>query len=115
MAHPQETRDKLRKAFVFDQLSLEIAALQAGIGFGTARRWKADAKANGDVAVGTRAVPAPGDRNCLQDTGSLIPPAKGQCLPVSGRSYSSTDIQRTGQTDIGQALQQLDPSVTLGH
>ena len=48
MAHPQETRDKLRKAFVFDQLSLEIAALQAGIGFGTARRWKADAKANGD-------------------------------------------------------------------
>ena len=48
MAYPQETRDKLRKAFVFDQLSLEIAALQAGIGFGTARRWKADAKANGD-------------------------------------------------------------------
>ena len=74
-----------------------------------------NASANADVAVGTRAVPAPGDRNCIRDTGSHIPPPKGQCLPVSGRSYSQEDIQRTGQQNIGQALQQLDPSVQAGH
>ena len=71
---------------------------------------------NADVAVGTRAVLAPGDRNCVQDTGSHIPPAKGKCLPVTGRSYSHEDIQRTGQQDVGQVLQQLDPSVhASGH
>lgn len=62
----------------------------------------------------TRAVPAPGSRDCIRSTGSLIPAPKGQCLPVAGRSYSHQDIQRTGQTDISRALQQLDPSVSLG-
>lgn len=60
-----------------------------------------------------RAVPAPGSRNCLRSTGSLIPPPKGQCLPVPGTSYSGSEIRRTGYTNIGQALQMLDPSVTV--
>jgi hypothetical protein len=60
-------------------------------------------------------LPAPGARNCLQHTGSLIPPAKGRCLPVTGTSYSRQDLERTGAIDIGRALQRLDPSVTLGH
>jgi hypothetical protein len=61
-------------------------------------------------------VPAPGSRNCIQSTGSHIPPPKGQCLPVAGNSYSQQDIRRTGATDVGQALQMLDPSVTVhGH
>ncbi len=74
-----------------------------------------NANATSDVAVGTRPVPAPGDHNCIRDTGSHIPPPKGKCLPVSGRSYSHEDIQRTGQQDLGQALQSLDPSVQAGH
>ena len=33
-----------------------------------------------------------------------------------GNSYSQQDIQRTGATNIGQALQMLDPSITVhGH
>lgn len=61
-------------------------------------------------------VPAPGSRNCIRDTGSHIPPPKGQCLPLAGNSYSQQDIQRTGQTNVGQALQMLDPRVTVhGH
>ncbi len=63
-----------------------------------------------------RAVPPLDSRNCIRDTGSHIPPPKGQCLPVAGRSYSQQDIQRTGATDVGRALQMLDPSVTVrGH
>lgn len=64
----------------------------------------------------TRAVPPLDSRSCIRDTGSHIPPPKGQCLPVAGRSYSQQDIQRTGATTMGQALQMLDPSVTVrGH
>ncbi|EOI7388193.1 DUF1804 family protein, partial [Yersinia enterocolitica] len=35
MAHPQETRDRLRRSYIFGQMSLEIAAAQAGIPFVT--------------------------------------------------------------------------------
>ena len=67
-------------------------------------------------ASGKRAVPPLDSRSCIRDTGSHIPPPKGQCLPVAGNSYSQKDIQRTGATNIGQALQMLDPSVTVhGH
>lgn len=63
-----------------------------------------------------RAVPPRNSRMCIRDTGSHIPPPKGQCLPVAGNSYTQEDIQRTGATNIGQALQMLDPSVTVhGH
>ena len=62
-----------------------------------------------------RPVPAPDSRACIRETGSHIPPPKGQCLPVAGNSYSQQDIQRTGTANIGQALQMLDPSVTIGH
>lgn len=65
---------------------------------------------------GKRVVPPLDSRSCLRDTGSHIPPPKGQCLPVAGNSYSQQDIQRTGATTVGQALQMLDPSVTVrGH
>jgi hypothetical protein len=57
----------------------------------------------------------PGDRNCLRDTGSLIKPKPGQCLPVTGRSYSKQDIDRTGARTTAGALRELDPSVTIQH
>jgi hypothetical protein len=55
----------------------------------------------------------PGDRNCLRDTGSLIPAKKGECLPVTGRSYTKKELDSTGETNIGPALQKLDPSVQI--
>lgn len=77
------------------------------------------ATSNQQAATSTnkkRAVPPLDSRSCIRDTGSHIPPPKGQCLPVAGNSYSQKDIQRTGATNIGQALQMLDPSVTVhGH
>jgi hypothetical protein len=57
----------------------------------------------------------PGDRNCLRETGSLIRVKKGECLPVTGRSYSVEELRRTGHPDTARALQMLDPSVNVGH
>ncbi|MCP2041461.1 transposase-like protein [Neisseria sp. HSC-16F19] len=48
MAHPQETRDKLRQLYVGGGQTLETAALMCGITQGTARRWREQAKARGD-------------------------------------------------------------------
>lgn len=84
----------------------------------TASPQPANQPANTTVVAATatttkRAVPPPDSRNCIRDTGSHIPPPKGQCLPVPGNSYSQQDIQRTGAANVGQALQMLDPSVTV--
>ncbi len=47
MAHPKETRVALRAAFL-GGLPIEQAAAQTGVPLATARRWKADAAAEGD-------------------------------------------------------------------
>lgn len=48
MAHPQEKRDALRRKYVFENQSLEVAAALIGIPFATARNWKYTAKEMGD-------------------------------------------------------------------
>lgn len=54
----------------------------------------------------------PGDRNCIRDTGSLIPAKKGHCLQGAfGRSYSAKDLRSTGQPRTADALRMLDPAV----
>lgn len=74
------------------------------------------AASSSSASTGHASPLKPGDRNCIRDTGSLIPPKKGQCLPVAGRSYSKQDLDSTGKTTLGPALQQLDPSVSVrGH
>lgn len=97
-----------------------VVVLLTAAGFATAIR---AAPQNGAAAQQPAATSAaasnnhspikPGDRNCLQDTGSLIPAKKGQCLPVTGRSYSKKDIDSTGETNLGPALQKLDPAITI--
>jgi hypothetical protein len=51
------------------------------------------------------------DPTCLTDTGSRISMAS-KCRGY-GRSYSSDDIDRTGQTSAGDALALMDPSITV--
>lgn len=48
MAHPKEAREKLRRLYIFDRVSLEMAALQCGISESTATRWKRAAQDAGD-------------------------------------------------------------------
>jgi hypothetical protein len=48
-------------------------------------------------------------------TGSHLMDKGGKCSSSPVRSYSQEDVQRTGQTDVGDALRMLDPSITVHH
>jgi hypothetical protein len=51
---------------------------------------------------------------CLTETGSRIRPPEGQCINAPGRVYRRDDLDRTGERDLANALQKLDPSVSVG-
>jgi len=51
---------------------------------------------------------------CLSQTGDRITPQDGTCSQF-GRSYSSRQINQTGAATTGEALQRLDPSITVHH
>ncbi|OOG54391.1 hypothetical protein [Rhodanobacter sp. C03] len=105
------------------KLSIITFALMTGLGISaTAFAQSAPPAGTAQVSqLGQQSVPAvhqvikPGDRNCIRDTGSLIRARKGECLPVTGRSYSRDELQRTGSPNTGRALQMLDPSIGSGH
>jgi hypothetical protein len=61
------------------------------------------------------AAAAAATRPCTQDTASRIPMRPGECSSAPGRTYSDKDVERTGQTNVGDALQLLDPSITVHH
>jgi hypothetical protein len=52
---------------------------------------------------------------CVVSSASRIPAESDKCSITPGRSYSEQDIERTGQTNVGDALQMLDPSVSVHH
>ncbi|MBV6417764.1 MAG: hypothetical protein CMLOHMNK_02528 [Steroidobacteraceae bacterium] len=54
------------------------------------------------------------DHTCIVSTGSHIRRAASECLPVNGRAYSESDIDRTGAVDLARALTLLDPSISVG-
>ena len=105
------------------KLSIVICTLLTGLGISALAAAQsvapaAEGQASHAVAKSASAahpVPKPGNRNCLRDTGSLIPAKKGECLPVAGRSYSGEEIRRTGMQNNARALQTLDPSISVGH
>jgi hypothetical protein len=54
------------------------------------------------------------EASCNQLTGSRIKPARsGKCESLSPsplRSYSKEDLERTGETDLNEALRKVDPA-----
>ncbi|MFZ5483499.1 MAG: DUF1804 family protein [Pseudomonadota bacterium] len=48
MAHGEEIRRAVRAGYVFDQFTLEAAALKVGVPEATAKRWKREAREAGD-------------------------------------------------------------------
>jgi hypothetical protein len=51
--------------------------------------------------------------HCLKYTGSRIRKADG-CVAVPGRVYTRDQLVRTGETNAGEALSRLDPSLQVG-
>jgi hypothetical protein len=66
-----------------------------------------DASKPASAAQGGRPV-------CLSVTGQRESADSSRCA-VYGRSYSREDLKRTGQTEVGPALQMLDPAITSNH
>jgi len=56
---------------------------------------------------------APAGSSCIMSTGSLMPGGETNC--ITGRSYSRTDLDRTGRTTVAAGLRNLDPSLTISH
>jgi len=54
-------------------------------------------------------------RPCSLATASRLPAKPDECSATPGRTYTQTDVQQTGQTNVGDALQMLDPSITVHH
>ncbi|MGO1073158.1 hypothetical protein [Lysobacter sp. CA199] len=70
------------------------------------------ATAQADAKPAAAAAAAKKDRRdptCLTQTGSRLQPRSQNGCAGYGRSYSRDDLDRTGRTDVGQALRQLDP------
>lgn len=96
------------------KLSLFSLGLMAALGVGAANAQAVTPAAQSDTGAATATTkPATDDSHCVRDTGSHIPAKPGQCLPVAGRVYTQDDIQRTGERQLGPALQKLDPSITV--
>ena len=74
----------------------------------------------GNVASNPAAL-AQNDPGCVTDTGSRLAPETGSRAPTGGcrqpgrRTFTKDDISKTGQIDVGNALSQLDPSITVHH
>lgn len=89
------------------QAQVQVASTQAD----------AAVAADAQVAANTDAANAKRTSNvgCVKDTGTNIrprDPKTGKALCIGpGRSYSREQIDRTGQTDLADALRRLDPSV----
>ena len=62
-----------------------------------------------------RTAAAATEQSCAEPTASRIPANRAGCQMTPSRTYSQRDIQRTGQTNAGDALQMLDPSITVHH
>jgi hypothetical protein len=119
LSHPR----LFSEVFAMSKPSIIAFALMTGFGISATtfaqRVPPADATRAGQPAQPSASIDhpiiKPGDRNCLRETGSLIRVKKGECLPVTGRSYSGEELRRTGHPDTARALQMLDPSVNVGH
>lgn len=53
--------------------------------------------------------------DCIKETGTRIKRAKDKrgCNGLPGNSYDRDDIERTGAITVGEALEQLDPSIRI--
>lgn len=101
--------------------ALLMIALMLGLGLAHAETPIAavastDADHADNAAIQTKAALRT-ERHCIRHTGTRmkVRDRDGCIANAPGRSYGRDDIERTGETDIGRALQRLDPSISRGH
>ena len=70
----------------------------------TAAQPRPDAKA---AAVSTS--------RCSRESASGVSTPGNECSASPVRTYSHDDVERTGQINAGDALQRLDPSISVHH
>lgn len=104
MAFPQETRDKLRRAYIFSQMSLEVAAAQAGVSFVTARRWKKEAQDKNDDWDKMRAAHMLAGGG-VEDAGrAVLMSLVVQCQTVTEQINTNPDITPGARVDMLASL-----------
>lgn len=111
MAHPPEARAAVRAAYL-GGLDLEAAAEKAGIPYATARRWKADARDDGDDWDRFRRV-------SLIVAGGEIEQAMGRVLAATLLRAEAT-LERLNEQDLDpleatRAVASLMDSINKGH
>ncbi len=75
MAHGDDIRRAVRAAFIFQQLTLEVAALKSGVPIATARRWKREALDAGDDwerARGAQMIAGGGIEDVVRQTLAVV-------------------------------------------
>lgn len=106
-------------------IRIPLFAFVFGLAFAASAQTATPAATQDEVSANP-AVPADADKlmeakkemadgNCLKQTGSRITPRADKhgrkCVNAPGRAYSKEDLDRTGATDLADALRRLDPSV----
>lgn len=100
MAHPAEKRIAVRHSYVNELLALSVAAIKHSVADGTARRWKMEAKDNGDDwdlsrAASRRSEGPAGEFTSdfieeftiqVNETFELLKSAEGAALPLEQRT-----------------------------
>ena len=89
--------------------SVSIAPVQAGAQVQAGARAEAQAQADPSPPSQAQADAARKSPGCLTQTGSHLRSRGGTSCAGHGRSFDRDDLQRTGETDVGQALRKLDP------
>lgn len=101
-------------------MSMSIAIAAAGIAFGAAaQEVEPEEQAREEAKEARKDRESATDRFCIQQTGSRIVASRNarsrseraDCVASGGRVYTREDIQRTGSTDLADALRRLDPSL----
>lgn len=75
MAHGEDSRRAVRAAYVFDQLSLEVAAIKYGVPYATVRNWKRAGKELGDdwdKARGAQMIAGGGIEDVVRQTLGIV-------------------------------------------
>jgi hypothetical protein len=86
--------------------TLLVCALISASALGCASH---QSRSDAQIAAASQAKPQP----CQPELGSRIPGSATDCANPAKRTYSDADIRNTGQTNVGDALRQLDPSITV--